>query len=585
MEKFFEVYRRDSEEGGQKNMYEELIQKLNPKPKFNLKWYKNDDLYSEGEIEDYIMKLIGENSPEDFVEKIYNNFSWSTYYHLTHLRKNILNWYPFNKDGEVLEIGCGLGAITNMLCDKCKKVTSVELSRKRATSALLRCRNRENLEIIVGNLNDIDFDKKYDYITLIGVLEYQGSYTDSDNPYLDFLKKIKGLLKPNGKLLIAIENQYGLKYWCGAAEDHTGLPFVGMNQYEISSKKVRTFSKNGLEQLIKESGFLHTYFYYPMPDYKLPTVIYSQDYLPKNENMQNVKSYYVPNASTLVAQEEKMYKDIIDNQVFEFFANSFLVECTDDEIVGEVTFASLSSERLEEYRIGTRIKKEGVVEKFALSEEIGNRHLLQILENEKAIQKRNLGVWESNFVDNVLSSKYTTAQLVESLVLDACMNKEKDTVYKVFDWLYDEIIKSSDIVSWEDNIIYTFNLDTERNEKKYGPILKVGYLDMILRNVFVIEEKLYWFDQEWTLENIPAKFVLYRAISQFYKSFPYVKKCISLEEIAMHYSLIEVWDCFNKLEELFIQSVLDVKHFTEANSFRGSKQEVCVGNIKKLINI
>ena len=261
-----------------------------------------------------------------------------------------------------------------------------------------------------------------------------------------------------------------------------------MNQYEISSKKVRTFSKNGLEQLIKESGFLHTYFYYPMPDYKLPTVIYSQDYLPKNENMQNVKSYYVPNASTLVAQEEKMYKDIIDNQVFEFFANSFLVECTDDEIVGEVTFASLSSERLEEYRIGTRIKKEGVVEKFALSEEIGNRHLLQILENEKAIQKRNLGVWESNFVDNVLSSKYTTAQLVESLVLDACMNKEKDTVYKVFDWLYDEIIKSSDIVSWEDNIIYTFNLDTELNEKKYGPILKVGYLDMIFRNVFVIEE-------------------------------------------------------------------------------------------------
>ena len=41
-------------------MYEELIRKFNPKPKFNLKWYKNEDLYSEGEIEDHIMELIGE---------------------------------------------------------------------------------------------------------------------------------------------------------------------------------------------------------------------------------------------------------------------------------------------------------------------------------------------------------------------------------------------------------------------------------------------------------------------------------------------------------------------------------------------
>ena len=41
-----------------------------------------------------------------------------------------------------------------------------------------------------------------------------------------FLIKIKQLLKPDGKLLIAIENQYGLKYWCGALEDHTGLPLM-----------------------------------------------------------------------------------------------------------------------------------------------------------------------------------------------------------------------------------------------------------------------------------------------------------------------------------------------------------------------
>lgn len=103
--------------------------------------------------------------------------------------KNILNWYDFNKESDALEIGCGLGAVTSVLCGKCKTVTAVELSKRRATAAWLRCREKENLEIIVGNLNDIQFEKKFDYITLIGVLEYQGSYTNSENPYKDFLKK------------------------------------------------------------------------------------------------------------------------------------------------------------------------------------------------------------------------------------------------------------------------------------------------------------------------------------------------------------------------------------------------------------
>lgn len=75
----------------------------------------------------------------------------------------------------MLEIGSGCGAITRLLCDKCRKVTAVELSRRRATATQLRCRGKNNLEVIAGNLNDIEFAEKFDYITLIGVLEYQGN--------------------------------------------------------------------------------------------------------------------------------------------------------------------------------------------------------------------------------------------------------------------------------------------------------------------------------------------------------------------------------------------------------------------------
>ena len=62
-------------------------------------------------------------------------------------------------------------------------------------------------------------------------------------------------------------------------EDHVGIPFEGINQYRDVERGVRTFSKTALDTLIKESGFHNTYFYYPYPDYKLPTVIYSQDVL------------------------------------------------------------------------------------------------------------------------------------------------------------------------------------------------------------------------------------------------------------------------------------------------------------------
>lgn len=117
-------------------MYEELIAKMNPCPKLNLQWYKNEDLYSDGEVEDFIIKIIAENRPEDYSNAVYEQFNWPIYYHLSPLRKNILNWYKFKPDSSVLEIGCGMGAITSVLCDECKDVTAVELSRKRATATV-----------------------------------------------------------------------------------------------------------------------------------------------------------------------------------------------------------------------------------------------------------------------------------------------------------------------------------------------------------------------------------------------------------------------------------------------------------------
>lgn len=565
-------------------MYEELVKAINPKPIFNLTWYRNEDLYSEGDIEDLIIKIIAENNPEQYVQAIAKNYNWSTYYHLTHIRRNILNWYPFKEDASVLEIGCGMGAITNMLCEKCKEVTAVELSKRRATATLLRCCDKDNLEIIVGNLNDINFDKRFDYITLIGVLEYQGNYTDTDNPYADFLKKVRSLLKPDGILLVAIENQYGLKYWCGACEDHTGIPFDGINQYSVSDGKVRTFSRSGLESLIKEGGFEKTFFYYPLPDYKLPTTIYSQDCLPKeNLTQTDINYYYIPNNSTLVAQEKNIYKDIIDNNVFEFFANSFLVECTVSGNVGEVTYAKLSTGRFKEYQVGTNFTRHGKAEKFAISNTYGLQHINQILKNERMLTDRGLNVWPYTLHNNRLISDFTDAPTLNDMVTSMFRNRDTDGIYRVFDLLYSEILNSSEEADWNENIIYMLGLAAAPDKEKYGPILKTGYLDMILINAFWYNDKPHWFDQEWTLENVPAKFVMYRAINQFYGYFKEAKSVIPITVLADRYNLLNIWKDCQTLDSLFSESIADMLHIEETGRFSGVDRDICIRNIQRLL--
>lgn len=565
-------------------MYRELIEKLAPKPVFNLKWYKGGDLYSDGPVEDTIIKIIAENEPEKYTEAIANNMSWPTYYHLTRLRRNILNWYPFEKEGSVLEIGCGLGAITNMLCDKCHDVTAVELSERRAAAALLRCRERENLEIIVGNLNDIEFEKKFDYITLIGVLEYQGTFTDTDNPYLDFLMEIKKLLKPNGKLLIGIENKYGLKYWCGAREDHTGVPFEGMNQYTLTNREVRTFSRKELERMVKDSGFRNTFFYYPMPDYKLPTVVYSQERLPHNENMHNLMPYYIPDKITLVADEMAIYKDVIENGVFEFFANSFLVECSDSEDIGRITQSVLSTERPEKYQIATVFNREHTVEKFALFAS-GTSHIEQIMKNGKALERNGRKVLPVQFKEGKLISEYVQHELLEDRILDACRRKNRFDFYRILDRAYQEIMTSSEQIAPEKNIIYSLEMDKEINPEKYGPILRIGYLDMILRNAFYADGEIQWFDQEWILECVPAGFILFRVFKELYCSYNWIDKVIPIQEVGEKYNLIAAWPVYESLESLFLMESLDGVHVVEGQMYRGGDRAACVENIEKLMRL
>ena len=289
------------------------------------RFYGGQDQYSDGDIEDDLLKLITE---EPDVEKILaSDKRWPVLYHFSPVRQNILEWYPFRKDASVLEIGAGCGAISGVLCRNAKHVTSVDLSKRRSLINANRNRDYDNLTIVVGNFNDVVLEEKYDYITLIGVLEYAAYYTDAKQPFEAFLKKIGGYLKEDGKLLLAIENKYGLKYWAGAREDHTGKFFDGLEGYIDTESRVRTFSKDALKDMIKAAGYSKTEFYYPFPDYKFPVQIFSDEYLPKEDDL-NVGLDTFDHTRMMLFNENRVYAGLLKEKKFDFFANSFFVEVT-----------------------------------------------------------------------------------------------------------------------------------------------------------------------------------------------------------------------------------------------------------------
>ena len=289
----------------------------------NYRFYKGSDQYSDGDIEDTLLRIVQQDEPYEDV--LAREDDWALLYHLSPIRENLLDWYDFGEDKSLLEIGAGCGALTGLFCRKCGRVVANDLSRRRSLINAYRNRDAANLEIVLGNFEDIRIEEKFDYVTLIGVLEYSIYYIQSENPFVDMLKKARGFLKPGGKLIVAIENKYGIKYWAGAREDHTGNLMDGIEGYS-GVERVRTFSKEGLEALLREAGLSSPQFYYPLPDYKLPTEIYSQKRLPKAYPFTaNTPNYDRKRYSFF--DEKKVMDELIREGKFEMFANSFLVIC------------------------------------------------------------------------------------------------------------------------------------------------------------------------------------------------------------------------------------------------------------------
>lgn len=287
-------------------------------------WYPGEDLYSDGDVEEELLQIARDYTEGGYDQVVAQRKSWPVLYHFSRVRQNIISWLPVTKEHEVLEIGSGCGALTGMLAQMAGHVTCVELSRRRSQINGYRNRLRENIEILVGNYQDIEKELgRFDLITLIGVFEYAKGYIGGEDPYVEMLRQAVGHLKPGGQIVLAIENRIGLKYWAGFTEDHVGEYYEGLEGYP-DTDGVWTFSKPALCEVIRQAGDLKADFYYPFPDYKLPRVIYSDAYLPKpGELGEDFPNY--DRERILAFSEGRVLDSLIQDGLFDQFANSFLV--------------------------------------------------------------------------------------------------------------------------------------------------------------------------------------------------------------------------------------------------------------------
>ncbi len=321
--------------------------------------------YSDGRASEHYLEWVLSRTAEpasDSAELEKEIIDWPSEYHLSKKRAQLLRGFRFDSAENVLEVGCGCGAITRFLGETFKHVVAIEGSIVRARLARLRTRDQKNVQILCGPFQEIQFNRRFDAIFCIGVFEYSASFVDGNDPYDAVLRHFKDLLNPNGMLVLAIENQFGLKYFAGNREDHAGKVFVGLEGYPNGTEGARTFGKVELEERLGKH-FQRTRWFFPYPDYKLPDCVVSEEFLEggnAGEMISQFASRDYFKESPKLFEEAMVSLELSRNKMLPFFANSFLVMASNHEFP-EQLFPQLAilfgSDRTPSCRTITRISR------------------------------------------------------------------------------------------------------------------------------------------------------------------------------------------------------------------------------------
>ena len=517
--------------------------------------------YSDGSIEQEMLQAVSAGREIDW----YADKRWPIICHFSPLRSNIFNWYPFKDGATVLEIGAGCGGLTGYLCERVAHVTSVEKSLIRSEINLKRHANSENLEIVVDDFATMELDKKYDYVVVIGVLEYAAWTSPGDDPADSFLRKAASFLKEDGKMLVAIENRLGHKYLSGAREDHVGHFFTGINNYVGES--VRTFSRSELTAKIEGADLHVSRFFYPYPDYKFPEEIFTDASV--NERYPISTDYRLDATRVSIFSVKDFYQGLMGDGIAGNFANSFLVEITKDALQAPTPYkyVKVSNNRKREHAICTIITDDNQVLKQALYTS-GEEHIRSIAALGGHVYTdalRNVTCTPTG--NRSVAFPYVDGASLQSRLTAAAPEDREGMILQWFAWLKDELFSAGDVHPQED--------DNEAFRQVFGDAVctdnlhwvPCGNIDMIPSNIFGKIGNATLIDYEWQMNfPVPAEFSLWRFLISLMNDTGLLSMDYAADE-----KLTELLSCSAEALRCFEQWV-----FVFANEYTGMKSMVAL---------
>lgn len=434
---------------------------------------------------------------------------WATKYHLSYIRTNLLDsvGQVLKKDGRVLELGGGVGAITPWLAKCYKSVDVIEGSYKRAKALRLRTKNTKNVRVFVGDIENVEYlETDYDVVTLIGVMEYIPFYSKKISSYdacNQFLRKVGRCLKDDGILIIAIENKLGAKYFSGCTEDHNNEFFSGIMNYP--KKSPITFSRNELEDLLKESGFTNIQFYHVLPDYKLPVLFFKEDPAIYETNPSLFARGLFPDYSgkrEFLFSEPLFLESIYKARLLHHFSNSFLVLCSNS---GKVN-----------------LKTDWIVKKFWNKENTRPEfhHSISFIQNKDQIwvERKPLKYSKNTFIIGDIQFHLNSETFIqgENLNQQAYRSVIADRSYSSLT----AILKS--ILSHLKQEFSLARVDEDGYEYVDGTAIDYCLWNIVQDNT----SKLHFIDRKWKyLRAITADFVIFRSIIGLYQDvYPFIEE-------------------------------------------------------------
>lgn len=513
-------------------------------------------LYEDESLEKEIYDIVCEG--QYYIEAIRENNSYPYHYFLSPIRHNLFQWYPFKKEGSLLEIGAGYGQLTSLFTKKLDHVVAVEDSQSKCD---LISKRAEDATVLLSDFDDIQLEEKFDYIVLCNVFEYAKSFVKSENPYGDYLNYLKKFLKDDGTILITLSNRLGLKYFAGFKEEHSNQFFNGINSYD-DTDPTQTFSKTELEEIIKSAGFSDYKFFYPYPNHEFPEVINTDKFVNKipftGVNKYSREKIYLFDEGTVNLSLSK-------DKLSQYFANSFLVEIrtTDADYPSDkIDFVKIGSDRQEELRVYTTIWSDGKVSKTPISAK-ANEHIKRMVEGSK-FDIGKIKCLDAKLIGNSLFYDFIEEESCEYMLLDIITQNDKEKFFEFIDEIYDALFYNS-FESDEYATEEFLNIFKVKSDKKFHCHEK-SQLDVILGNMFLIDDEFIVVDYEWFFDfPIPLEYILFRVFNYHIYSNKLIREFTSFEEIFNHFNIdTENIELFSTWECNFLRHIINRPPFTRS---------------------